>query len=113
MAGKRGKGLSATVAANDGLVTIHVPTGAHAWLLATTAAMVNDPAAVDVQARVSTTTVVLSLTVAPGDVGKIVGKGGRNARALRTILSAIGMKAGMRYELDLAEVGRPEGSLQP
>lgn len=47
--------------------------------------------------------VVLKLMVSPGDLGKVIGKQGRTARSIRTILSAAGMKQNRRYSLDIAE----------
>jgi hypothetical protein len=46
---------------------------------------------------------VLLLQVDPRDVGKLVGKQGRTARSLRTILSAAGMKLKHRFSLDIVE----------
>jgi predicted RNA-binding protein YlqC (UPF0109 family) len=40
---------------------------------------------------------------APLDVGKLIGKSGRTARAIRTILSASAAKNGRRYTLDIAQ----------
>ena len=45
----------------------------------------------------------LRLYVAAGDLGKVIGKQGRTARSIRTILSAIGSKTGHRYMLDVLE----------
>jgi predicted RNA-binding protein YlqC (UPF0109 family) len=46
---------------------------------------------------------VLELTVAPNEVGKIIGRQGRTARALRTLLSAVGVRAHKRYTLEILE----------
>ena len=46
---------------------------------------------------------MLELTVAPGDLGKVIGKQGRTARALRTLLGAAGMKVQKRYTLEILE----------
>jgi uncharacterized protein len=46
---------------------------------------------------------VLELTVAEGDLGKVIGKSGRTARALRMLLSAAGIKAHKRYSLEILE----------
>jgi uncharacterized protein len=46
---------------------------------------------------------VLELTVAESDVGKVIGRSGRTARALRTLLSAAGIKAHKRYTLEILE----------
>ena len=48
---------------------------------------------------------VLRLHVAQSDVGKIIGKQGRTARSLRTILSAASMKVHHRYSLDIIDNG--------
>ena len=45
----------------------------------------------------------LRLRVAPTDVGKIIGKQGRTARSIRTILGAVSMKHKHRYSLDILE----------
>ena len=46
---------------------------------------------------------VLELTVAEADLGKVIGKSGRTARALRTLLSAAGIKAHKNYALEILE----------
>ena len=48
-------------------------------------------------------TTVLEMRVAPDDVGKVIGKQGRTARSVRTILGAVGMKLRHRYTLDILE----------
>lgn len=48
-------------------------------------------------------TVVLELKVGGGDLGKVIGKQGRTARSIRTVLSAAGMKAGKRVVLEILE----------
>ena len=49
-------------------------------------------------------TTVLRLHVAPGDIGKVIGRQGRTARSLRTILGAASMKVKRRFSLDIVEV---------
>jgi len=46
---------------------------------------------------------VLELKVAPEDLGKVIGKQGRTARAIRIILGAAGMKLKRRYNLEIIE----------
>lgn len=46
---------------------------------------------------------LLELTVAPDDLGKVIGRQGRTARALRTLLEARGDRDGVRYELEIVE----------
>jgi uncharacterized protein len=66
-------------------------------------ALVDEPAAVEVQSVARDENTVLKLKVAPGDVGKVIGKQGRTARSVRTILSAVSMKLHHRYTLDILE----------
>lgn len=46
---------------------------------------------------------VIELTVAEEDLGKVIGKQGRTARALRTILAAVSVKQQKRYTLEIVE----------
>ena len=48
-------------------------------------------------------TVILELSVAKSDMGKVIGKRGRHADAIRTILSAAAGKARKRYLLEIVE----------
>ena len=66
-------------------------------------ALVDDPAAVKVDVVLDQDTAVLRLEVAPADVGKVIGKQGRTARSLRTILGAASMKHRRRFALDIVE----------
>jgi hypothetical protein len=65
--------------------------------------LVDDTAAVRVETILDQDTVVLRLQVAPSDVGKVIGKQGRTARSLRTILGAASMKYRRRFALDIVE----------
>ena len=66
-------------------------------------ALVDEPEAVDVQSVQRDENTVLKLRMAPGDVGKVIGKQGRTARSVRTILGAVSMKLHHRYTLDILE----------
>jgi len=46
---------------------------------------------------------VFELTVAPNDVGKVIGKQGRVARALRSLINAAGIRAHKRFALEILE----------
>jgi predicted RNA-binding protein YlqC (UPF0109 family) len=46
---------------------------------------------------------VIELEVAPADLGKVIGRQGRTARAMRTLLSAAGQKTRRRYILDIID----------
>ena len=66
-------------------------------------ALVDEPNAVEVETVSREENTVLRLRVAPGDVGKVIGKQGRTARSVRTILGAVSMKLHHRYTLDILE----------
>ena len=66
-------------------------------------ALVDDPSAVHVEAIPDNDVTVLRLRVAPSDIGKVIGKQGRTARSLRTILGAASMKYRHRFALDIVE----------
>jgi len=66
-------------------------------------ALVDDPAQVAVDEYEDEGEQVLELTVAEGDLGKIIGRSGRTARALRTVLAAAGLKLHKRYAWEIVE----------
>ena len=66
-------------------------------------ALVDEPSAVLVEAIADNDVTVLRLRVAPSDIGKVIGKQGRTARSLRTILGAASMKYRHRFALDIVE----------
>ena len=66
-------------------------------------ALVDEPAQVQVDALEGEQSTVLELRVAPNDLGKVIGKQGRTARSIRTILGAASMKLKKRYTLDIVE----------
>ena len=66
--------------------------------------LVDEPDAVRVdEVEEADGTLVLRLHVAEGDVGKVIGRQGRLARALRTVVRAGGVQAGRRLQLEIAD----------
>jgi len=65
--------------------------------------LVDDPAAVRVTEVQAEPTVVYHLQVAPADVGKVIGKHGRTAHALRLLLAASAARQGKRAVLEIKE----------
>lgn len=68
-----------------------------------TKALVDSPDEVKVTVIEGEQTTVIELRVAQADLGKVIGKQGRTARAMRTILSAAGMKIRKRFVLEILE----------
>ncbi len=66
-------------------------------------ALVDSPEEVVVTEVEGEQTTVLELRVAQSDLGKVIGKQGRTARAIRTLLGAAGMKERHRYVLEILE----------
>ena len=66
-------------------------------------ALADQPDKVSVTEVEGSQTVVLELKVAKSDMGKVIGKQGRNAQAIRTILSAAAGKIRKRYVLEIVE----------
>jgi predicted RNA-binding protein YlqC (UPF0109 family) len=69
-------------------------------------ALVDKPEEVSVEAIPDGDGTILRLHVAQSDVGKVIGKQGRTARSIRTVLSAAGMKLKHRFSLDIVEETR-------
>ena len=65
--------------------------------------LVDEPEAVRVETEEREDTIVFRLFVAPDDVGKVIGKQGRIARALRSVVRAGGARAHERYVLESAD----------
>jgi len=70
-------------------------------------ALVDNPNDVQVDRKVDEMGVLLTLTINPADMGKVIGKEGATAKALRTILRVVGMKNNARVNLKINE---PQGS---
>jgi hypothetical protein len=66
-------------------------------------ALVDIPDEVSINEIEGEQTTVLELKVAPSDLGKVIGKQGRTARSIRTILGAAGMKLNRRFTLEILE----------
>jgi predicted RNA-binding protein YlqC (UPF0109 family) len=66
-------------------------------------ALVDKPEDVSVNEIDGEKTTVFELRVSAGDLGKVIGKQGKTARAMRTILSASGTKIGKRCVLEILE----------
>lgn len=74
-----------------------------AFLDYTVRALVDNPDAVVITRGVDEMGVLLTLTVAPDDMGKIIGRDGNIAKALRTLLRVVGMKHNARVNLKINE----------
>ena len=66
-------------------------------------ALVDNPDEVSVTEIKGEQTTVLELRVAKPDIGKVIGKQGRTAGAIRTILGAVGMKLRKRFVLEILD----------
>lgn len=66
-------------------------------------ALVDTPSDVNVREVDGDRVTVLQLRVSPEDVGKIIGKQGRTARSIRSLLSAAGTKLNRRFDLSILE----------
>lgn len=66
-------------------------------------ALVDEPEQVAVRSIDGEQVTVLELRVSQNDLGKVIGKQGRTARSIRTILGAAGMKLKKRYTLEILE----------
>jgi len=66
-------------------------------------ALVDDPDQVFIRSIEGEQTTVFELRVAKSDLGKVIGKQGRTATSIRTILNAAGMKLKKRFTLEILE----------
>lgn len=81
-----------------------------AFLETVVKALVDNPNDVQVDRKVDEMGVLLTLSINPLDMGKVIGKEGATAKALRTILRVVGMKNNARVNLKINE---PAGSEHP
>jgi hypothetical protein len=65
--------------------------------------LVDEPDSVKVETREEGDTVVISLSVAPGDMGKVIGRQGRIAKAIRTVVKAASVREDKKYMVDIVE----------
>lgn len=72
--------------------------------------LVNNPDAVVVERKIDEKGVLLTLTVDPEDLGRVIGRRGATAQSLRTLLRALGTKHDARYNLKIVNNDRPEGA---
>lgn len=66
-------------------------------------ALVDAPDNVEVRELKGEQATVYELKVAPEDIGKVIGKQGRTARSIRTLLLAVGTKLNRRFSLEIVE----------
>lgn len=65
--------------------------------------LVDDPSQVQVNEVEGEQSAILELRVAPGDIGKVIGKQGRIAKAMRTVLAAASVRSGRRAVLEILD----------
>ena len=73
-------------------------------------ALVDTPSAVKVSRQVDEMGVLITLKIDPADMGKIIGRSGNTAKAIRTLLRIVGLKNHARVNLKIEE---PEGGRGP
>lgn len=75
--------------------------------------LVNNPDKVVVDREIDERGVLLSLSVDPEDVGRVIGKRGATAQSIRTLLRVLGTKNGARYNLKVVNTDEEEGYQAP
>lgn len=65
--------------------------------------LVDQPDSVKIEEEVSDDKIILKLKVAQPDIGKVIGKKGRTAFALRTLIAAVGKKTGKKVRLEVLD----------
>ncbi len=66
-------------------------------------ALVDNPDAVEVREVIGRSAIVIELKVAPEDMGKVIGKQGRIAKALRTVVKAAAMKSNSKVVVEIVQ----------
>ena len=72
--------------------------------------LVNNPDKVVVERKIDEKGVLLSLTVDPEDVGRVIGRRGVTAQAIRVLLRALGTKQDARYNLKIVNTDDEDGA---
>ena len=75
--------------------------------------LVNNPDKVEVERKIDEKGVLLSLTVDPEDVGRVIGKRGVTAQSIRMLLRALGTKQDARYNLKIVNTDEEGGERAP
>jgi predicted RNA-binding protein YlqC (UPF0109 family) len=65
--------------------------------------LVSDPSAVTVEEETTGTATVLRLHVAPEDMGKVIGKQGRIAKAIRSVMKAVATRENVKVIVEIVE----------
>ncbi|MFO8060039.1 MAG: KH domain-containing protein [Bacillota bacterium] len=65
--------------------------------------LVDEPEAVNVSEVTGERTAIIEISVAPDDIGKIIGKRGRIVHAIRTVAKAAAARSGKRVEVEIIE----------
>lgn len=72
--------------------------------------LVDNPDQVSIARTEDSRGVLLELTVAPEDLGRVIGRHGATAQSLRTLLRALGVKNGSRYNLKIVDTDKNEAA---
>lgn len=72
--------------------------------------LVNNPDKVQIDRQIDEKGVLLSLTVDPEDVGRVIGRRGATAQSIRTLLRALGTKNDARYNLKIVNTDEEGGA---
>jgi len=75
-------------------------------------ALVSNPDEVQIERTIDEKGVLLELTVAPEDLGRVIGKRGGTAQSIRTLLRALGTKNDARYNLKIVDTDGGSGATQ-
>ena len=65
--------------------------------------LVDDKSAVNITTEENDGVETITINVAEGDIGKVIGKQGKIAMSIRTLAKAVGLKEGKRYNIEIAD----------